>query len=472
MVKIEMMLRSICIIALIALLAWCMSGCTDERTAEDAQAAENINAPVWPCPTGSFRGDNVTAYECPVNPVLSWSVELPGSKCTPPVIDKDGRIIVGTTGGLKCITPMGEEAWSAEINTHEKSPPAIDGYSRIIAGFGDTLQIVDSAGKVIATKQISKHATHHPTVDSQGNIYIYCMEPVDLADIAPDPPEDLKPQSIFKGHIYIFDRDLNQVRHVHTGIINCPLRPYEEEGKPPGVLIAPKLFDGWRTDNPSDAANWKTWLYSTSGQFEPVTLEEIEHGVVDMFFDGEGILHLFGHVEHMPFANERNVPLNEYGYVYRVWLFLYDPETGDIRKEHWPWMTSEEVAVGTYKEFRKYFNYVRFISMTTGMDAYTPALGSEGHVPEEACHHTPGEHVVEEVKEFVKGCRYLIMSETGRMVGGTDSIRCFDVAANKVIWEIDGDPGSIALTGDGRIYCLERFKDEDMCILKCFRNKM
>lgn len=445
-----------------------ISGC-GEREAEDAIVEST--KPIWPCPTGNFLGDNVTGLRFPTTPEVSWSVELPGAKCTAPIIDDAGRIIVGTSEGLKCFSPEGELVWTTEVSSHIKASPVLDGSSRIIVPYSDTVTFINTDGGTITTKKISKFAAHHPTIDSEGNIYVYCMEPIDISQAGPDPPEDLRAESSFTGHIYVFDHELKQIEHIETGIINCPLRVKGKNGQASAVYFAPKLFDNWRPETESDPVTWKTTLFSTSEDFQPVPLHEIEHGVVDMFFDRDGILHLFGHIEHLPLPEERNIPTDEYGFVYKVRSFFYDSKTGELHKEHWPWMTPEESSTGTYKKFRKHFNRVRFIHMTKGMDAFKTAFGSGEDEEENGCHHEPGEHVLDEVKDFVKGCWYLIISETGRMLGGTESIKCFDVASNKVIWEVDGDPSTIALTGDGRMYCLERFADDDKCVLKCYGDK-
>ena len=462
------MIRWFSIIAVIVLVLGPISGC-GEREAEDAVGESR--EPLWPCPTGNFVGDNVTPFGCPTTPKVSWSVELPGAKCTPPIVDDAGRIIVGTSEGVKCFSPEGEFVWTTEVSSHINAGPALDNHSRIVVPYGDTVTFINLDGSKITTQKISKLAAHHPTVDSEGNIYIYCMEPVDISQVGPNPPEDLPAESNFRGHIYVFDHEFKQIEHIETGIINCPMRVKGKDGQTSGVYYAPKLFDKWRPETESDPVFWKTTLLSTSEDFRPVPLHEIEHGVVDMFTDRDGILHLFGHIEHLPLPEELNIPTNEYGFVYKVQSFFCKPETGELHKEHWPWMTPEEPATGTYKKFRKHFNRVRFYHMAKGMDAFKSALGAGEDEEHKGCHHGPGENVLDEVKEFVKGCWYLIISETGRMLGGTESIKCFDVASNKVIWEIDGDPSSIALAGDGLMYCLERFADDDKCVLKCYADK-
>ena len=460
--------RSLLISALMAALIAIYPGCQGKSEPGEA-AGLNHDAPIWPCPTGNFKGDNFTSLKCPTAPGISWEIDLKGSECTPPIINHEGNIIVGTSEGLQCINPEGEQVWAAEVSSHIKSPPALDNNSRIIVPYGEKVVFVNQNGKTIITKEISKYSTHYPTVDALGQIYVYCMEPIELKQVAPDPPADLAAQSTFLGYIYMYEpKELKEEYHIRTGIVNCPIRvsPYKEYID--FAFYGPKLFSSWRADEPSDPVTWKTNLvFFSTGRKIPI--EGIEHGIVDMFADREGTIHFFGHAEHMPYPEELNPPVNEFGFVYRVLLFSYNPEENIIQKEHWPWMTPEEASTGTYNEFRRHFNRVRFVYNAKGVEAYAPAfVQSEGEQGDE---HEEGGKVRDEVMDFVKGCLYMIMTEDGHILGGTDSIRCFDVKLNKVIWEVDGDASTIALGGDGRMYCLKRLPDEDKCVLTSYVDK-
>jgi len=449
--------RLIFIIAFVTALFVVCTGCRGKS--ESGEAAKlSPDAPIWACPTGNFKGDNFTSLKCPTAPAISWEIDLKGNECTPPIINHEGNIIIGTSEGLQCFNPEGKQVWTADVSTHIKCLPVLDNESRIIVPYGEKLVFLNRHGKTITTKTITKYATHQPTVDALGRIYVYCMEPVDMKQLAPEPPADLAAQSTFLGHIYMYEpKELKEEFHIKTGIINCPIRISPFKNYIDFAFYGPKLFDSWRVDEPSDPVKWKTNLvFFTTGRKIPI--EGIEHGIVDMFADREGTIHFFGHTEHQPYPEELNAPVNEFGFVYRVLLFSYNPEENIVRKEHWPWMTPEEASAGTYKEYRRHFNRVRFLYNAKGLESYAPAF-----VQSEA-----ENNIRDEVIDFVKGCLYMIMTEDGYIIGGTDSIRCFDVKLNKVIWEIDGDPSTVALGGDGGMYCLLRLPDEDKCVLRSY----
>jgi hypothetical protein len=452
------------LLALVFLSISCTGTKIPDR-AEDLQGKRNVDAtPQWPCPGGTFDGSNLTNSKCPTNPVLLWEAELSGADCTPPLITHGGYVYTGTSDGLKSFSPTGEENWTKPFKTHIEAPPALDTRSQVIIPYGDIVSLVNGRGQTIKSESISKNATHHPVLDESGMTHIYCMEPIDISELAPGMPDNVPEGTTFKGHIYSFKYGLSDMKHIETGILNCPLRAFDD-----GIIYGPKIFDRWRPEQPDDPYVSKTALHTPRGTDE-LLITEVEHGIVGMFTDSDGIIHFFAHREHLPFPEERNAPLNEDGYVYRVILYSYNPKTNDLVKEHWPWMTPEEAVQGTYQEFRQHFNRVRFAYNAAGRVAYANAFVEHEEIEHE-CDHAPGDNVREEVREFVKGCRHMIMTEDGKILGGTDSIRCFDVVENKIIWEVEGDPSTIALSDNGLLLCLERYPDEGKCILKCYRDE-
>ncbi len=452
------------LIALLTILLATLASCAGKTQPPVATPAKS---PIWPCQYGDFTGDHFTQLNCPEKPAAMWEVELKGAQCTPPIIDGNGRIIVGTDDGVKCISPDGKELWTSSTESHIKAPPALTNEGNIVVPYGEKITLLAPDGKEIVSKAVAKFATFNPVIDYRGHIYLYCMEPKDLANIAPGAPKDMTPASTFTGHIYEFGGDLKKINRILTGILNCPLRVYPYGAKVPGVVFGAKVFDGWREDHPSDPVKWKTSL-QTSETGVDIPLEGIEHGIVDMFFASDSMLYFFGHTEHQPYPDELNAPLDEYGNVYRVLLQSYDFGTKLLQKEHWPWMTPDEASQGTYRDFRKHFNRVRFVEIAADDPAFAAALDTEGGPEGGRDEHSGRPDFNEEVKQFVESCTFMIMTAGGKIIGGVTDIRCFDAASNKIIWTLDGDPSTVALDNQGRLYCLERFPQDEKCVLRCY----